>query len=167
MGNTTIDGLMNKINNPGNINGELVKVILMTPVAGEGLNFFNVREIHITDPWYHFNKMDQIIGRGIRNCSHKRLPIEERNVSVYMHCSINDLTRETTDINTYKIATRKLYQCYIVDEIIRNNAIDCSLFKNINYFPKSMFKLGYIDIITSSGDKTDEPINIEKLKSNI
>ena len=153
MGNTTIDGLMNKINNPGNINGELVKVILMTPVAGEGLNFFNVREIHITDPWYHFNKMDQIIGRGIRNCSHKRLPIEERNVSVYMHCSINDLTRETTDINTYKIATRKLYQCYIVDEIIRNNAIDCSLFKNINYFPKSMFKLGYIDIITSQGKK--------------
>ena len=47
----------------------------------------------------------------------------------------------------------KLYQSYIIDEIIKNNAIDCSLFKSINYFPSSMFKLGNIDIITSQGKK--------------
>ncbi len=155
MGNTTIDSLMNKISNPANINGELVKVILMTPVAGEGLNFQNVREIHITDPWFHFNKIDQIIGRGIRNCSHKKLPVEERNVTVYMHCSINekDSNKETSDIHAYRIATHKLYQSFIVDEVIRNSAIDCSLFKSINFFPKSMFKLGKIPIITSQGKK--------------
>ena len=176
MGNTTIDGLMSKINNPANLNGELVKVVLMTPVAGEGLNFYNVREIHITDPWYHFNKIDQIIGRGIRNCSHKRLPVEERNVTVFMHCSINDLKKETTDIHAYRIATRKLYQSFIVDEVIRNSAIDCSLFKSINFFPKSMFKLGDIDIKTSQGKKIkyklgDEDkykpvcnVNIEEIK---
>ena len=151
MGNTTIDGLMSKINNPENINGSMVKVILMTPVAGEGLNFYNIREIHITDPWYHFNKIDQIIGRGIRNCSHKRLPVQERNVTVFMHCSINGLVNETSDIHAYRIATRKLYQSFIVDEIIRNNAIDCSLFKSINYFPQSLFEVGDIDIITSQG----------------
>ena len=151
MGNTTIDGLMTKINNPANINGELVKVVLMTPVAGEGLNFQNIREIHITDPWYHFNKIDQIIGRGIRNCSHKKLPIKDRNVTVYMHCSFNNMQKETYDINIYRIASRKLYQSFIVDEVIRNSAIDCSLFKSINFFPKSMFKLGDIDITTSQG----------------
>jgi len=151
MGNTTIDGLISKINSPANINGSLVKVILMTPVAGEGLNFFNVREMHITDPWYHFNKIDQIIGRGIRNCSHKNLPIQDRNVTVFMHCSINGLMNETSDIHAYRIATRKLYQSFIVDEVIRNNAIDCSLFKSINYFPKSLFELGDIDITTSQG----------------
>jgi hypothetical protein len=153
MGNTTIDNLMSKINNPGNINGELVKVILMTPVAGEGLNFFNIRELHVTDPWYHFNKVDQIIGRGIRNCSHKNLPVQQRNVTVFLHASIVDLNRETIDISAYRIATRKLYQSFIIDEIIKNNAIDCSLFKSINYFPSSMFKLGNIDIITSQGKK--------------
>jgi hypothetical protein len=151
MGNTTIDGLISRINNPANINGALVKVILMTPVAGEGLNFYNVREMHITDPWYHFNKIDQIIGRGIRNCSHKRLPVQDRNVTVFMHCSINGMTNETSDIHAYRIATRKLYQSFVVDEVIRNNAIDCSLFKNINYFPQSLFEIGDIDINTSQG----------------
>jgi len=153
MANTTIDGLMNKINSTDNTNGELVKVILITRVASEGLNFQNIRELHIIDPWYHFNKIDQIIGRGIRNCSHKRLPISERNVTVYLHCGINGTERETTDIHTYRIATRKLYQSFIIDEIIKNNAIDCALFKNINYFPKSMFELGPIELITSQGIK--------------
>lgn len=178
MGNTTIDGLMTKINNPANMNGELVKVVLMTPVAGEGLNFQNIREIHITDPWYHFNKIDQIIGRGIRNCSHKRLPVKDRNVTVFMHCSINGMENETNDIHAYRIASRKLYQSFVVDEVIRNNAIDCSLFKSINFFPKSMFKLGDIDITTSQGktikyklgdDEKYKPIcrvNLEEIKEN-
>jgi len=153
MGNTTIDGLIGKINNPLNINGELIKVILMTPVASEGLNFKNIREIHILDPWYHFNRIDQIIGRGIRNCSHSLLPIEKRNVTVYLHCSIYNYEKESPDIHAYRISAGKLYKTFIVDEIIRNNAIDCALFKNINYFPKEMFKLGEIELITSQGNR--------------
>jgi len=153
MGNTTIDNLMNVVNNSLNQNGELVKIVLMTPVAGEGLNFQNIREIHLLESWYHFNRVDQIIGRGIRNCSHKNLPFEERNVTIFMHCAINDYERETADVHAFRISARKLYQSYIVDNIIRNSAIDCSLFKNINYFPKEMFKLGKINIITSQGKK--------------
>jgi len=153
MGNTTIDSLMKVINNPLNQNGELVKVVLMTPVAGEGLNFMNIREIHLLESWYHFNRVDQIIGRGIRNCSHKNLPLEERNVTVFMHCGINGYNKETADVHAFRISARKLYQSYLVDEIIRNNAIDCSLFKSINYFPKDLFKLGEIDLITSQGTK--------------
>lgn len=178
MGNTKIANLLLKINNPLNINGELIKVVLITQVASEGLNFLNIREIHILEPWFHFNRIDQIIGRGIRNCSHNKLPIEERNVSVYLHCAINDYNRETLDVNAYRIATRKLYKSFIIDEIIRNNSIDCALFKNINYFPKSMFKLGPIKITTSQGNEIDydlgddekyEPkckVNLEDLKEN-
>lgn len=153
MGNTTIDNLMSVVNNPLNQNGELVKIVLMTPVAGEGLNFQNIREIHLLESWYHFNRVDQIIGRGIRNCSHKNLSIEDRNVSVFMHCGIENYDRETADVHAFRISSRKLYQSYLVDEIIRNSAIDCSLFKSINYFPKEMFKLGSIDLITSQGVK--------------
>ena len=178
MGNTTIEGLMNIINSSSNTYGEEVKVVLMTPVAGEGLNFLNIREIHLMESWYHFNRIDQIIGRGIRNCSHKNLPIEERNVTIFMYCAINNYERETADVHAYRISSRKLNQSYIVEEIIRNNAIDCSLFKNINYFPKEMFKLGNIDIITSQGTKIkynlgdDEKfkpeckINLEDIKQN-
>jgi hypothetical protein len=176
MSGTTISKLINTINNPNNINGEQIKVILMSPVAGEGLSVFNVREIHLLEAWYHFNRIDQIIGRGIRNCSHKNLPIKNRNVTVYMHCAINKYDRETADVHAYRISSRKLYQSYIVDNIIRSNSIDCSLFKAINYFPKSMFKLGELDIKTSQGinikyELGDEPsfephCNITKYKED-
>jgi len=178
MGNTTINGLMTKINHPDNKDGSVVKVILITQVASEGLNFYNIREMHLIDAWFHFNRIDQIIGRGIRNCSHKNLPIEERNVSVFLHASINGYERETADIHAYRIATGKLYQTKIIDEIIKNNSIDCSLFKNINYFNKDLFKLGELSIITSQGkrikyqlgdDKSIEPkcrYDLDKIKEN-
>jgi len=178
MGNTTINNLMTKINSPDNIDGSVVKVILITQVASEGLNFYNIREMHLMDAWFHFNRIDQIIGRGIRNCSHKNLPIEKRNVSVFLHAAINGYERETADIHAYRIATRKLYQTNIIDELIRNSSIDCSLFKNINYFDKSLFKLGKLNIKTSQGkmityelgdDKSKEPkckIDIDKIKEN-
>jgi len=178
MGNTTINGLMTKINHPDNKDGSIVKVILITQVASEGLNFYNIREMHLIDAWFHFNRIDQIIGRGIRNCSHKNLPIEERNVSVFLHASINGYEKETADIHAYRIATGKLYQTKIIDEIIKNNSIDCSLFKNINYFDKDLFKLGEISIKTSQGikikyqlgdDKDIEPkckFDLEKIKEN-
>ena len=155
MGGTTIQKLVNTINNPNNINGEEIKVVLLTPIAGEGLNIKNVREIHLLEAWYHFNRIDQIIGRGIRNCSHKNLPISQRNVTVFMHCAIQNYDKETADVHAYRISSRKLYQSFIVDNIIRNYSIDCSLFKDINYFPKSMFKLGNLKIETSQGKKID------------
>jgi hypothetical protein len=161
MGGTSISKLINIINNPNNINGEQIKVILMSPVAGEGLNIFNVREIHLLEAWYHFNRIDQIIGRGIRNCSHKNLSIEYRNVTVFMHCAIENYNKETADVHAYRISSRKLYQSFIIDDIIRSNSIDCRLFKNINYFPKSMFKLGKINISTSQNINIDYELGDE------
>jgi hypothetical protein len=178
MGNTTINGLMSKINHPDNKDGSIIKVILITQVASEGLNFQNIREMHLIDAWFHFNRIDQIIGRGIRNCSHKNLSIENRNVTVFLHASINGYERETADIHAYRIATGKLYQTKIIDDIIKNNSIDCSLFKNINYFDKELFKLNELKITTSQGkeinyqlgdDKKYEPkcrYDLEKIKEN-
>ena len=152
MGNTKIDDLIKIINGDANKNGEKIKVILITPVASEGLSFYNTREIHLIEPWYHFNRADQIIGRGIRNCRHNRLAIENRNVSVFMHGSVNDdANRESIDINAFRISTRKYIESKKVDKLIMDNAIDCHLMKNINYFPKTLFKLDNINIQTSQG----------------
>ena len=156
MGSTNIDALINKINKPENINGELVKVILITPVASEGLSFYNAREIHLIEPWYHFNRPEQIIGRGIRNCRHQNLPLEDRNTTVYLHASKNDNeNKETIDIHALRISTRKYIDSMTVDKIIRDNALDCLLMKNINYFPKSIFNIGKIKLNTSQ-NKTYE-----------
>ncbi len=157
MGSTTINNLIKKINNDKNINGKDIKVILITQVASEGLSFYNAREIHLIEPWYHFNRPDQIIGRGIRNCRHQNLPFEKRNVTVFMHASANDdkddINTETIDIHALRISTRKYIESKEIDKIISNNSIDCSLMKNLNYFPKNIFEMGKVDILTSQGNK--------------
>lgn len=162
MGNSSINKLINFINSPKNINGSEIKVILMTPVAGEGLSFYNIREMHLLEPWYHYNRVDQVIGRGIRNCSHQKLPLEDKNVTIFMHASVNGINNETQDIHAFRIASRKLYQTEIIDKIIRDNSIDCLLMKNINYFPKSLFELGKIEIITSQNKKIEYELGDDK-----
>jgi len=172
MGNTKIDDLIKIINRDDNYNGSKIKVILITPVASEGLSFYNTREIHLIEPWYHFNRSDQIVGRGIRNCRHNKLNIENRNVSVFMHASVNDdENRESIDINAFRISTRKYIESKKVDKIIMDNAVDCYLMKNINYFPKSIFKLDNVDIQTSQGYRIkykygEEEINEPKCNVN-
>jgi superfamily II DNA or RNA helicase len=157
MGSTTINNLIKKINDDKNINGKDIKVILITQVASEGLSFYNAREIHLIEPWYHFNRPDQIIGRGIRNCRHQKLPFEKRNVTVFMHASANDDAEmqktETIDIHALRISTRKYIESKEIDKIISGNSLDCSLMKNINYFPKKLFEMGTVDILTSQGNK--------------
>ena len=138
MGSSKIDDLLSVINNPEK--NKDIKVVLMSPVASEGLTFKAVREIHILDAWYHLNTAEQAIGRAIRHCSHSSLPIEERNVSVFLHTTVfPDNKQETEDLHAYRLAAMKHYQIVSVDKVIKENAIDCTLMKNANYFPKELF----------------------------
>ena len=69
-----------------------------------------------------------------------------------MHASVNDdEKRESIDINAFRISTRKYIESKKIDKLIMDNAVDCFLMKNINYFPKSIFKLDNINIETSQG----------------
>ena len=68
-----------------NEDGSELKVILGTQAASEGLNIFNVRGIHILDPWHHLNRLEQIVGRGLRSCSHKNLSLDKRNLTVFLY----------------------------------------------------------------------------------
>jgi hypothetical protein len=136
MGNTKIEDILKVVNTRENKHGENIKVILMSPVAGEGLSLQNIREVHVLDPWYHLNRLDQVIGRAIRTCSHTMLPLEERNVTVFIHVAEGE---ESADMRTYQIAARKAKQMDEVEDVIRDASLDCSLLKNVNYFPKSLF----------------------------
>ena len=78
---------ISRLNAVKNNDGSDIKVVIATDVAKEGLNFFNVREIHILSPWFHLNRLEQYIGRGMRNCSHKNLEDALRNVTIYYHAA--------------------------------------------------------------------------------
>ena len=72
---------------PENINGEKVKVIVISRAGSEGLDFKNIRQVHILEPWFNLNRADQIIGRGVRNKSHCDLPFNKRNVQIFLYAS--------------------------------------------------------------------------------
>jgi hypothetical protein len=60
-------------NNLKNKNGDLIKVFLMTSSGKEGINLLSIRQIHIVEPWWNYTLIKQVIGRGIRICSHDHI----------------------------------------------------------------------------------------------
>ena len=111
-----------------NINGERVKVIIVSRAGSEGLDFKNIRQTHILDPWYNLNREDQIVGRAVRNFSHCALPYEERNVEIYMYgTQLSNNTVEAADLYVYRLAERKAKKIAIITRILKVNAVDCLL----------------------------------------
>ena len=78
-------GDMSAITNSNNSEGKFVKVVIISKAGSEGLDFKCIRQIHILEPWYNINRLDQIIGRGVRNLSHCLLPYNNRNVEIYLY----------------------------------------------------------------------------------
>lgn len=68
-----------------NLHGQIIKMMMTTRTGAEGLDLKNVRSIHITEPYWQPVLLDQVVGRGVRNNSHIRLPLDERNVEVFIY----------------------------------------------------------------------------------
>jgi len=115
------------ITNSDNKNGENVKVILITKAAAEGLDFKNVRQVHIMEPWYNMNRIEQIIGRGVRNLSHCDLPFEQRNVEIYLHTTIDNEEDEYADLYVYRFAEKKALLIGNVTRALKEISVDCQL----------------------------------------
>ena len=84
----------NTFNSIDNKDGSLLKVILGTRSVMEGVSFKNVKQVHITEPWWNESRIEQILARASRYCSHSNLPIEEQYVDIYRHYSIVSLDGE-------------------------------------------------------------------------
>jgi hypothetical protein len=122
----------------GMVREKNVKVLIGTSVASEGLNLFGYREVHILDPWHNINLTEQSIGRVIRTGSHLHLPPQERNVSVYQYAATLD-DRESFDLKIYKICEKKAIKAGVVEKLLKENAIDCELNKDVNVFDEEHY----------------------------
>jgi hypothetical protein len=111
-----------------NMDGSKIKVILISKAGSEGLDFKHIRQIHVLDPWYNMNRIEQIIGRGVRNLSHCGLPFEKRNVQIYLHGTLMEgETEEAVDLYIYRIAERKALQIGQVTRLLKTVSADCVL----------------------------------------
>jgi hypothetical protein len=85
------------------IAGKRVLSILMATKSGaEGINLKNVRHLHILEPYWNPARHDQVVGRGIRLCSHasrdildaegrittETVPMDERTVRISFYMSV-------------------------------------------------------------------------------
>jgi hypothetical protein len=68
-----------------NIMGDIIKVLMITASGAEGISLKNCRFVHVTEPYWHPVRVEQVIGRAARICSHKDLPSDLRNVKVFMY----------------------------------------------------------------------------------
>ena len=82
------------ISNNNNM-GEIIKVLMITSAGSEGINLRNTRYVHIMEPYWHPVRLQQVIGRARRICSHQGLPEELRTVEVFIYLMV--FTQEQLD----------------------------------------------------------------------
>ena len=120
---------MKLVTAPENADGSQIKVVFISKAGSEGLDFKNIRQIHIMEPWYNMNRIEQIIGRGVRNLSHCGLPFKQRNVQIFMHATVLDggENAEAADLYVYRLAEKKALRIGRVTRLLKETAVDCIL----------------------------------------
>lgn len=93
-------------NNENNNYGEHLEIILLSSAGKEGLSLYGVRNAHIFEPYWNISRLDQIIGRGVRFCSHKNMPVNERNVDINIYIATYSKMM-SIDEYIYSIAKKK------------------------------------------------------------
>jgi superfamily II DNA or RNA helicase len=140
-------------NNLENKDGRYIKFILGSRVMNEGISLKNVGEVHILDAYFNLGRVDQVVGRGIRWCSHYKIMSQENpyplvNVYKYVVSLKNELS---TEEELYKKAELKYLLIKKIERAMKEVAIDCPLNTHNNMFKQE------IDIYKNC--KENDPIN--------
>ena len=129
-------------NNPDNIDGKNIKIVLGSRVMNEGVTLKNCTNVHLIDVFYNLPKVEQVIGRAIRMCVHKD-SINDNNkfpkVRVYRYV-VSKKGELTTDELLYKKAEEKYLLVKQVERALKETAVDCPLLLNANMFPEEVEK---------------------------
>ena len=92
-----------------NFLGEIIQVLMITSSGAEGINLRNTRFVHIMEPYWNMVRVDQVVGRACRICSHEDLPPEMRTVQVFIYISrvteeqlVKNIEMKTNDVSKLK-----------------------------------------------------------------
>lgn len=134
--------LIERFNNPDNADGNKIKIILGSRVARESIDFKNIRQIHILNAQWEFGSLEQIIGRGIRFCSHMGYTGEKRKVYVYKYVSSlpakNGKYEESIEERLYREEEKIDIITKQIERALKESAVDCELNKHGNVFPNEI-----------------------------
>lgn len=118
----------------------IIDILMITVSGAEGISLKQVRQVHILEPYWNYIRIDQVIGRAVRMCSHTDLPEEERNVEVFIYniqyteeqikSSFTIQAQDkslTTDEYIYNLAKKKNKIITQILDVIKGSAVDCPL----------------------------------------
>jgi hypothetical protein len=71
-----------------NFYGEVINTLMISASGAEGIDLRNVRYVHILEPYWHPVRIEQVVGRARRICSHQDLPAELRTVEVFLYLMV-------------------------------------------------------------------------------
>jgi hypothetical protein len=122
-----------------NMYGDIIKLLMITASGAEGIDLKNTRFVHIMEPYWHHVRINQVIGRARRICSHSNLPEELRDVTIYLYISTfgsktdlseygslkNQDASKTTDESLFEIMERKRNLSKMFLDTLKEASIDC------------------------------------------
>jgi hypothetical protein len=133
-----------------NLYGEIIKVLMITASGAEGISLKNTRYVHIMEPYWHPVRIEQVIGRARRICSHQNLPTELRTVNVFLYLmeftasqlegenarelklndgsKLNDAIPVTSDEALYEISTIKEEISKQILTAVKESSMDCAVY---------------------------------------
>ena len=125
-----------------NFMGDVCKILMITSSGAEGINLKNVRYVHIMEPYWHPVRIEQVIGRARRICSHQDLEEQYRNIETFLY--ITRLSPEqikskehkelyakdhnlTSDEQLFKILNDKKSINQSIINVLKETSIDCTI----------------------------------------
>lgn len=114
--------VLERFNAVDNINGNKIKVIILTSAGSAGINLKEIRRFHILEQYFNLSYLKQVVGRGNRYLSHQRLPENKRNLTVlnyFLALSDDELTQKySSDVLSYKTGKQKDNSISAVRELL-------------------------------------------------
>jgi hypothetical protein len=166
--------------------GQIINILLTTASGSEGINLKYVRQVHIMEPYWNKVRVDQVIGRARRIESHKELPEDQRNVTVYEYVSrftdeqksgawetiekynlignkkqitagiVSDVKTSDEELLDITIGKYKLIHQFLT--LIKRGSVDCVFNRDDNIFSDSSFRLETcLDRVISQDNWAYEP----------
>lgn len=127
-------------NKAKNKDGTTLKVLFGSPAIKEGVSLLRVNQVHILEPHWNWSRLDQVMGRALRYCSHKDLPRADRHVDVYIYMSTHPKDPLTIDRHIINMAKSKKKIIGEFETALKEAAVDCKLNEKANNDPQDPIK---------------------------
>jgi hypothetical protein len=131
-----IQRVIDRFNQPDNLHGEYISVIIGSSVISEGFTLKNVQTENVLTPWFNYAVIAQSIARGYRLGSHINL-LQEGGplpiVQVFQRVSMPASTVPSIDLMMYEISEVKDISIKRVERLVQEAAFDCPLTYDRNW----------------------------------